>query len=72
MYYNLDVLSWFKFDDSTVKLKQEVLRYIHTGTHIDMDMRNHLGYCGMIWNGWTTDKHHGSHKWMKDGGEHRH
>jgi kynurenine formamidase len=45
-----------------------ILMYSHTGTH--MDLLNHLGFYGLFWNGWTTDKYLGSRHWMKGGPDH--
>ena len=41
--------------------------FVHIGTHIDT--LNHLGFCGMFWNGWTVDEHLGSRGWTTGGAE---
>lgn len=41
--------------------------YTHCGTHLDT--LNHLGHCGLFWNGWTEDEHLGSRHWMVGGAE---
>ena len=39
--------------------------YTHCGTHIDT--LNHLGHCGMFWNGWKEETHLGSRHWTVGG-----
>ena len=39
--------------------------FTHIGTHIDS--LNHMGFCGMFWNGWTVDEHLGSRGWTRGG-----
>ncbi|KQU85640.1 cyclase [Ensifer sp. Root31] len=41
--------------------------YTHTGTHIDT--LNHFGYNGVIFNGFSADRHLGSRSWTKAGSD---
>ena len=41
--------------------------FTHIGTHIDT--LNHMGFCGMFWNGWKVDEHLGSRGWTRGGAE---
>lgn len=41
--------------------------YTHLGTHIDT--LNHMGYCGLMWNGMSIHKDLGSRCWTKGGAD---
>ena len=41
--------------------------YTHCGTHIDT--LNHLGHCGMFWNGWKEETQLGSRHWRVGGAD---